>query len=40
MKPGGRLHRKTFGHIFVASEDELIVANALSALMGRGDKFR
>lgn len=39
MKEGGRLHKKTLGHVFVASEDELIVANALSALMGRGDQL-
>jgi thioredoxin-like negative regulator of GroEL len=39
MKEGGRLHKKTLGHVFVASEDELIVANALSALMSRGDRL-
>lgn len=39
MKEGGRLHRKSIGHVFVASEDELIVANALTALMGRGDRL-
>lgn len=39
MKEGGRLHRKNIGHVFVASEDELIVANALTALMGRGDRL-
>lgn len=37
MREGGRLHKETLGHVFVASEDELIVANALSALMSRGD---
>lgn len=36
MKEGGRLHKENLGHVFVASEDELIVANALSALMARG----
>lgn len=39
MEEGGRLHKETLGHVFVASEDELIVANALSALMSRGDKL-
>lgn len=36
LKEGGRLHRENLGHVFVASEDELIVANALSALTARG----
>lgn len=39
MKEGGRLHMKSIGHVFVASEDELIVANALTALMARGDRL-
>lgn len=39
MKEGARLHRNSIGHVFVASEDELIVANALTALMSRGDRL-
>lgn len=39
MKDGGRLHKKNLGHVFVASEDELIVATALSALVSRGDQL-
>lgn len=39
MKKGGRLHKETLGHVFVASEDELIVATALSALVSRGDQL-
>lgn len=39
MKEGGRLHKDNLGHVFVASEDELIVANSLTAIMSRGDKI-
>ena len=37
LKEGHRLSKDSLGHVFVASEDELIVANSLSALMSRGD---
>lgn len=39
LKEGGRLHKTNLGHVFVASEDELIVANTLTAIMSRGDKL-
>lgn len=39
LQVGGRLHKSNIGHIFVASEDELIVANTLTAIMSRGDNL-
>lgn len=39
MKVGGRLHKDNVGHVFVASEDELIVANTLTAIMSRADNL-
>ncbi len=39
MKEGGSLHQKNVGHVFVASEDELIVSYTINALEKRGDRL-
>lgn len=38
MQTGGRLSKDALGHIFVASEDEAIVATAMNALAARKDR--
>ncbi|EMR02705.1 ABC transporter substrate-binding protein [Cesiribacter andamanensis] len=39
MQTGGRLSKEAIGHIFIASEDEAIVANSMNALSTRKDRL-
>ncbi|AHM59555.1 hypothetical protein D770_06460 [Flammeovirgaceae bacterium 311] len=39
MVPGGRLSSERLGHVFIASEDESIVANAMNAISSRKDRL-
>jgi ABC-type branched-subunit amino acid transport system substrate-binding protein/outer membrane protein assembly factor BamD (BamD/ComL family) len=39
MQAGGRLSRAALGHVFIASEDEAIVANSMNALSTRKDRL-
>jgi ABC-type branched-subunit amino acid transport system substrate-binding protein/predicted negative regulator of RcsB-dependent stress response len=39
MQAGGRLSREALGHVFIASEDEIIVATAMNGLAARKDRL-